>query len=675
MNCKLASNNVRRSIKDYTIYFITLMFGVCIFYIFNSIKSQSAMLQLNESKLQMINTISKVMDVISVFIAVVLGFLILYANKFLIRRRKKELGIYLTLGMDKKDVSFILVMETLIIGFLSLIAGIILGIIASQGMSVFVASLFEVNMENFKFVFSASASIKSILYFEIIYIIVMLLNIKTVSKCRLIDLIYGDKHNEAVISRMWLSVILFIFSLILITMAYAMIIENGLKSLDPFFYGAILFGSIGTFMFFISVSDIILKIASSSKMYLKNLNMFVVRQLSSKIKTAFASMAIICLMLSIAIITLSSGFAMNKALSESLKGTTPFDVSILTEQEDNKPLETTENILKSKEIKLSDYTDDQFSVVLYKDSKLLFGDIAGTSTGKMSESKWYAISELSPVILSMSDYNKIQEHLSHKKITLNKDQYLVISSNKKIQKEIESFMSNNGTINVFGSTLKPVETKIIHELLYTHIDGNGNDSFLVVSDNVIKGREPVKYLTSFNYKSGISDYSFDNKLHSSFGKKYIAQANRIVSDDIGIFVYTKASIYGENAGIRAMITFIIIYIAFIFLLGSAVILALQQLTEAEDNKKRYTLLSEIGADRKMLNKALFTQIGIYFLMPLIMAVIHSSVGLYVVNNMIPSDIGSVSIPASLILTAVLFVMIYGGYFIATYIGSKNIIKK
>lgn len=194
---KLAISNVKKSIKDYLVYFLTLSLSVCIFYIFNAIDSQEVMLNISSSQKEILELLSVSIGYVSIFISVVLGFLMVYANKFLIKRRKKELGLYLTLGMNRGTVSRMLILETFIIGLFSLGTGLLVGIFASQALSVVTAKLFEANLKAFVFIFSKGAFLKTICYFSIIYIIIMIFNTMTISKCKLIELIYSGKKMNA----------------------------------------------------------------------------------------------------------------------------------------------------------------------------------------------------------------------------------------------------------------------------------------------------------------------------------------------------------------------------------------------------------------------------------------------------------------------------------------------
>ena len=156
---KLSIKNMKKSFKDYAIYFLTLVLGVAIFYMFNSLDSQEAMLQVSNSTRDIIKLMVNMLGYVSVFVAVVLGLLIVYANNFLINRRKKEFGIYMTLGMGKRQISKIIILETIFVGIISLIVGLVIGIFASQFMSVLLAKMFEEDMSNFQFVFSERACI------------------------------------------------------------------------------------------------------------------------------------------------------------------------------------------------------------------------------------------------------------------------------------------------------------------------------------------------------------------------------------------------------------------------------------------------------------------------------------------------------------------------------------
>ena len=313
----LALRNIKKSIKDYSIYFITLVIAVAIFYIFNSIDSQTAMMSISKSTMEIVQSLVNVLSYISVFVSVVLGFLIVYANNFLIKRRKKEIGIYMTLGMSKLKVSTILVLETVIVGVISLGIGLLLGIGLSQLLSIFTAKLFEADMTKFTFVFSSGALLSAIINFGFIYIIVMIFNIITLNRFKLIDLLYANRKNEKVkIKNGWLIFIIFIISIVLIGYAYKLLYDGALYVVGSDFLIMIILGTIGTFLFFLSVSGFLLKVVQMrKKTYYNGLNMFVLKQVNNKINTHVISTTVISLMLLLTIGILSSSLAMASAMN------------------------------------------------------------------------------------------------------------------------------------------------------------------------------------------------------------------------------------------------------------------------------------------------------------------------------------------------------------------------
>lgn len=370
MFSKLALKNAAKSFRDYTVYFLTVLFGVCLFYVFNSIDSQTALLKLSESQRSTVKALLEVMDYISVFIAVVLGFLVVYVNGFLMKRRKKELGVYLTLGMPKGKISGIVVSETFFIGLLSLAVGLVAGVFASQGMSVVTARLFEANLTAFRFTFSQSACIKTLACFAVIFFIVMLFNTISVSRLSLIELLNAGKKNETLRfgGKLWVSVAVFLISAACLVTAYAMILQNGFQ-LGTRFTVSILLGCVGTLLFFLSLSGFLLRVVQArKKLYFKNLNMFVLRQFNSKINTNFVSVSVICLMLFLTICALSSGIGVADALSKDLKDTTPYDISfqyIYHSDDARKQIRDLARHMKDDGIDLDRYADSYAQISVY----------------------------------------------------------------------------------------------------------------------------------------------------------------------------------------------------------------------------------------------------------------------------------------------------------------------
>ncbi|MBP5732568.1 MAG: FtsX-like permease family protein, partial [Lachnospiraceae bacterium] len=218
---KLAFTNMKKSVSDYVVYFITLIFGVAIFYIFNAIGDQALINDLSESGYEIVQTMISLLTGASIGVALVLGFLIIYANNFLIRRRKKEFGIYLLLGMGKKQVSRILFCETLIAGLISLGVGLAVGILGSQFLSFLVGNFFDADLSQYQFRFSLMATIKTVISFVVMNLVVLLFHAATITKYQLVDLLSAGKKPETnIVSGSWVNLVLFVLSAAALGYAY-----------------------------------------------------------------------------------------------------------------------------------------------------------------------------------------------------------------------------------------------------------------------------------------------------------------------------------------------------------------------------------------------------------------------------------------------------------------------
>ena len=330
MFCKLAFRNVKRSVKDYFIYFLTLTFGVCLFYTFNSLGSQQVMEYLNQSQHYMVEAIMVYMKVLSAFVAVVLAGLILYANTFLLRRRNKELGTYLLLGMPLSGVSLILVLETLLIGLLALVSGLALGILAAHGLSILTMAMFRLTFEPLRFVFDPSAALFTTICFGVMFLVVMVFNQVGLSRRKLIDLMNAGRKNEELRQRpLGVSVALFLLGVLFLAIAYALLLVRGMLVIDFLFLGMLILGTLGTLLFFRGLSGFVLRLCQSNpKFYYKGLNMFVLRQWSGRIHSTYLSMTVICILLLLAIGATACSVGLNAAIEDNTDGAAPYDVTI-----------------------------------------------------------------------------------------------------------------------------------------------------------------------------------------------------------------------------------------------------------------------------------------------------------------------------------------------------------
>ncbi|EIW6615098.1 ABC transporter permease [Clostridium perfringens] len=657
MYFKLAFKNIKKSYKNYVIYFLTLIFGICIFYTFNSIESQSVMMELNEQKQSAFMMAEQLMGYFSVFIAFVLGFLIVYANNYLIKRRKKEFGIYMTLGMENGSLSKMIFLETLFIGAISLGIGVVLGIMLSQALSVLTAYMFQVDLTKFQFVFSPLGFKRTVLCFSIIYLVVLIFNFISVRKIKLIDLLTASKRNEKpTIKNLWVSVILFLVSVGILGTAYYKVIHDGIAVASFNVLGLpIVLGCVGTFIFFYSLTGFFLKvIQGNKKFYLRDLNMFVMKQISSKINTTFVSLSFICLMLFLAICTFSGGLGINRAINADLKDLTKFDVTFWSNSGEN-----IEKLLKEKNIDISNIAKEDSNMVMY-DSGVKYSNFL-SKEGMTAMKNYFPVANDNDIlVIGENGYNNTLKLLGKEPVNLKENQYLAVGNIDEMKKWVNESLENGKKINISGKTLEPANKKYENINLY-NFTMKGDILIFVVKDSLLEGLKPVS-----------SRFNMMLKDNSNTKEELEEVRDQLVESQV--YSITKKEIYDNAAGLGATMAYLGIYLGLIFIITSAVVLAIQQLTESTDNVERYRLLKEIGVDQKMINKAIFTQVGVYFMLPLSLAIVHSIVGLKV-SSFIVGVFGNASIMPNIIITAIIFVIIYGGYFLATYLGAKKNINE
>ncbi|MFQ7360647.1 FtsX-like permease family protein [Clostridium perfringens] len=676
MYFKIALNNVRKSFKDYSIYFLTLTLGVCIFYAFNSVGDQKAFLELGKRQAEYINILQRLISGISVFISCVLGGLILYANNFLVKKRKKELGIYMTLGMGKNKISKILTYETALVGIISLVVGLGVGIIVSQGISAFAAKLFEVSLSNYKFLLSTDAILKTILYFGIIFILVMLFNTFVISKYKLIDMLTAAKKNEDIkIKNPILTAIIFFISLGLLGVAYKLVIKVGLDPTNSMFLGSIVLGVLGTLLLFFSLAGFVLYVLQKNKnVYLKGLNIFVLRQMNSKINTNFLSMTVICLMLFLTISTLATGLSFKNALEKGLESTTPFDASATYYVDEDNKIKTAEESIKELGFKFN----PEDKIVSYNEYKLektnLESLLNKNSEGKNIKDIVEAMTYKGTNAISISSYNDIRALSGEKSVSLSNNEVLISSNLGEVENTLKNIIKNNDKIEINGKEYKIANNALIGEgkVIKEAFESTGmtNNFFtLIVPDNVVSNLNPIANKININFpKNSKEEEQRVQKLFNDY-------RDGIVDLSKYGFVngYTRARIYEDNNGMTNTVLFIGIYLGVIFLISSTAVLALQQLSEASDSIDRYKSLRRIGVSQKMINKSIFTQVSIYFGLPLFVALVHSVVAIKVVNGFL-TMFNKPDIGASSLVTALIMVIVYGGYFYATYTGYKSTVK-
>lgn len=661
---KLAFRNMKKSMSDYAVYFVTLIIGISVFYVFNAISDQTVVTKIFTNDYDILDLMKSTLSVASVIVSVALAFLIVYASSFLMKRRKKEFGIYMLLGMGKKKIAGVLMAETVIIGVLSLLIGMGAGIILSQGMSLLVAKLFEADMSQFTFDVSGEALGKTVIYFLIMYALVLLLDIFVVGKSQLISLLNAEKKSEKNIAKNpWVCLVVFIAAAVVLSHAYWMVTANaGKLTKESQILFQIIKGIIATFLIFWSLSGLLIFLSKiRKKSYLRGINAFTTKEISSRVNTNVFAGSIICLLLFITICIFSTSFSINKSMNDNLRTLVPVDVNLNYCYDQGLPFDSEKEFMTEKlqaegiDIDLFKnsveftgyeyYNWDEKEEVSNGDSRNVFAN-----TGK---------------IIKLSDYNKMAEIYGLKKQTLAEDEYLVISNYDSTAKLYnEHFLKKGHVIRLGGKEYHPR----YKECQDGFLDMSSNPSeigFTVMPDDIPadENLHPDRIYYIANYDTN---------------KKSVEEMDRLLDNEKimekGIYSSTRTEIYQRSIGLTALIVFLGLYLGIIFVLASFALLSLKELSQAADSREKYRILRRIGVDERMIYRSLFRQNLIFFSTPLLLAIIHSIFGIQVCIY-IMEVFGKTGLLFSIIATSVVLLAIYAIYFTITYRCSRRIINE
>lgn len=721
MLAKLAFRNVRRSVRDYAIYFVTLVFGVAVFYAFNSVTGQSILFDLEDTATASVFEMTgQMLGMFSVVIACVLGFLVLYANGFLIRRRKQEFGTYLMLGMNPSSVSVIVLLETVAVGLVSLGVGLALGFALSQGLSFVTAGLFNIQMEQYRFVFSTNAFLLTLGYFVLIFAVTGLFNTLSIRRYKLIDLLSARSKNARFrVRNPWISLVGFLAAVAVIAWSYVTLVDNGLMQFDEGFWRATALMVAGTFLFFWSLAGFALAAIERTRgIYFKGLAMFTTRQIASKVNTAFVSLSVVCIMLFFSLTVFSTGMGLARAFSGNVEEGTLYDATLTANvylnaggihdeealasmsEEDREYQRVADEkaaaIAADAEAydwdiaaKLADASptwdalvDRSVQVDVYVDADESYGAIMdryGKDTGNDKQNE--AMHRQGISLVGVSQFNALAELTGRPTVDVGEDGYAVNNTLDGMQGLAEALAGKGETIQAARrSAITESGTIASAPLEANAASSNGwrRSSPVDVSVRPAQGVVPEQSVLNLMYKTSRTEG--DKLLAQMLGEASPPSAEVAASGwKFGpkpwpvTLSFTAEEVVVQSSGMNMMISYLALYIGFVFLIATAAILAIQQLSETSDSLARYRVLAEIGCDRRMIFRSLRAQVLVYFLVPLALAVCHTVCAVGVISDAVLAQLG-VSVLEPALMTGVLTGIVYGAYLLVTHFASRSIIR-
>lgn len=663
-SCKLIFKNVHKNLRDYLIYFLTLMLSVSLFYAFNSISDQPAFSEMGMTRTLLYDQLGILLSALSVLIAIVLAFLIIYANQFLLKRRKKELGIYMMLGMKKGRISRIFAGETFCVGVIALAVGLILGFILSQGVSLIALKLFAIELDKYQLVFSMGAFRQTVICFALIFFLVMLFNVWSVSSVQLIDLLTASRKNERLKNEnRVLPALMFLLSILCIGIAGVLFYQNGIlpSRENMSFQIAGIALVVGTILLFYSFAAVFIQLMRSNKgFYLKGLNTFLVRQIGSKIRTNYFVMTVVCGLLTITICAVSIGASTALAMNKLSQAATPYDLTVFSDVSIDGDSDITDYLVTC-DVQMSDYAKNMEQISVY-DADMTYADLfAGQDLNLWPIDEAVPQSRVS--VISISDFNRALAMQGKEPVALNDGEYLLNCNYEGTYQYVSEALRTHSELSVGGVTLQRASDEVLQETYVMTSVGNNDRGTLIMPDNIVTTLSKDVNALLVQYKEETNPDEVLQKMIP------------IGLDETHGYRYSeKNMLYDMFYGINALVTFICCYVGLIFLLICAALLALKQLTETTDNIYRYGLLQKLGAKRQQINRTLFVQTGVFFTVPLIVAGIYSI--LLIGKGMeIVEEFMNIHISTNVGLTVILFLIVYGSYFIATYLSCKRMVTE
>ena len=694
MLVKLAFANVRKSARDFAVYFFTLVLGVAVFYAFNSIADSSAVQNLPTDVSEVVQLLSRIIAGVSVFIAIVLGFLVLYANAFLIRRRRSEFGMYLTLGMGKGDLLKISACETLIVGTASLAVGLLAGVALSQALTCLCLSMMAQPVEGVTLSFSTKAFTMTVATFAAIFAVSMFWNSAHLAKSKLIDLLAGSRKNDKPrLRNLPLSFALFIVSLCIIGYSYSMLLRTGLLSDDMsnLLIETILV-SVGTMLLFFSLSGFLLKAAQMAKpLYLRGLNMFFLRQLASRINSTFVSMSVIAMTLFLALTSVCGGIGIVDAMQKNVENGIRCDASftsyyVMNVYDENgdvstRPLvnELVEDSNYDAAVGLSTLTDqyrapswdsmvEDSAQINFYPSDVSFDTLCDLTGLNLLDSVGAGLitpdtTQQKASLIKASDFNAARELCGLEPIEVNEGKCLLWSDFATTQPYLTSVAAKEPTITIGDVQLKAQREIATDTIECTSVSTRAFQ--IVVPDDAVAG-EPTMAV----FDARIAD---DTQEEFANFCQTLCDRNNAEEDSWPMYMYqTAEGVQAESHNLTALASYLAMYIGFIMVVACAAILAIQQLSDANDNARRYELLVKLGTPQRMISGALFKQVLVCFAFPLVVAIAHTICAMQTVKDLV-LVFGNFNLSATALMTAAIFLAVYGAYFLVTYFSARAIV--
>lgn len=647
---KLALRNLKRSLKEYSIYVFTVTIKMTLLYAFFAIAFSGEMQDLVTTY----DNVKSIMIMVSILVTLIIAWLIYYISNFILQKRSREFGMYLLLGMKRTQVSRMFLFEQLALGAVGFFIGCVLGIFVYEILHAILLNIFGFAYA-FQLSFSWSACGAAFLCFLSIYLLEMIREGIALKKQSIHTMLYNASRNEKTAKGSRLSGFYFLAAVLLavaglyVTQQYLRSMVNGQSSDSMLLMLGVFAIIVSVYLFFYGISAVLgIFLNRHRKIKYKGNCMYLYGQIAGRLRSNRTVLATLSLLTLLTLLFLCIALKFNEVKELSNARFVPFDIMASSSEKLN---------MKSIESYLQEHKISYQSADIHYYQKEERDDFYSVVKGK----SYYTEDEKHSVYMKQSDFNKLRSLKGKPSVTLKADEYLIVCATD-IKDSLQEYGAQH-TLHLQGKRLQ------LHGVDDTEYGQTRNSGYyLIVADEHVKHAKPYfrEWVANTDpetevswYQDTVNQFFDDNK--EQVGDSFYSYASYRV----------KAKWFEENAVGFVSICFSLFYLSFIFICISATILAVQQLSDAHRQRYSYAMLHKMGVNQRQLHALLAKQIAVYFIIPLVLPIVYLLPIIRMLDELFEMTYASANMFIYLGGSMLFFLAVYGCYYVMAYLGCKR----
>lgn len=647
---KLALRNLKRSLKEYSIYVFTVTIKMTLLYAFFAIAFSGEMQDLVTTY----DNVKSIMIMVSILVTLIIAWLIYYISNFILQKRSREFGMYLLLGMKRTQVSRMFLFEQLALGAVGFFIGCVLGIFVYEILHAILLNIFGFAYA-FQLSFSWSACGAAFLCFLSIYLLEMIREGIALKKQSIHTMLYNASRNEKTAKGSRLSGFYFLAAVLLavaglyVTQQYLRSMVNGQSSDSMLLMLGVFAIIVSVYLFFYGISAVLgIFLNRHRKIKYKGNCMYLYEQIAGRLRSNRTVLATLSLLTLLTLLFLCIALKFNEVKELSNARFVPFDIMASSSEKLN---------MKSIESYLQEHKISYQSADIHYYQKEERDDFYSVVKGK----SYYTEDEKHSVYMKQSDFNKLRSLKGKPSVTLKADEYLIVCAT-----DIKDSLQEYGAQHTLHLQGKRLQLRGVDDTEYGQTRNSGY--YLIVADEHVKHAKPYfrEWVANTDpetevswYQDTVNQFFDDNK--EQVGDSFYSYASYRV----------KAKWFEENAVGFVSICFSLFYLSFIFICISATILAVQQLSDAHRQRYSYAMLHKMGVNQRQLHALLAKQIAVYFIIPLVLPIVYLLPIIRMLDELFEMTYASANMFIYLGGSMLFFLAVYGCYYVMAYLGCKR----